>query len=86
MLPDRPDFESLSGLSLGFQFGATILVFVGIGWWVDARLGTSPWILVLSVFLGFAGALYSLVLRVGGSERGPTGGSERRDSSSPNDR
>ncbi|MBI3817590.1 MAG: AtpZ/AtpI family protein [Planctomycetes bacterium] len=38
----------------------TILVFVGIGWFLDSRLHTIPLFLLIFMFLGFGGALYSL--------------------------
>jgi hypothetical protein len=53
--------ETLRGITWGLEFGLTIAVFVGIGYFADQKLGTGPWLLVLSLFLGFGGALYSLV-------------------------
>ena len=60
---------------VGFQFGAAIIVFALGGWWLDTRLGTKPWLLILGVALGFAGGLISLLKKVPGS----TGGREKHD-------
>lgn len=54
----------LRGWTLGLEFALTILVVVALGYWADVKLETSPWILVVSLFVGFGGALYSLVLKV----------------------
>ena len=59
-----PGVEGVPYAAAGLQFGLTILVFVGIGWWLDSKLGTRPWLLVALTFVGFGGALYSLVRRV----------------------
>jgi F0F1-type ATP synthase assembly protein I len=45
---------------LGLQFAATLVVFSFAGIWLDKKLGTSPWLLIVMVFLGAAGAFYSM--------------------------
>ena len=44
----------------GFQFAAVVVLSVFAGIWVDDKLGTSPWLLVVLVFLGSALGFYSL--------------------------
>jgi F0F1-type ATP synthase assembly protein I len=56
---------------LGFQFAATMLVFGALGWWLDARLGSSPWLLIAGIFLGATGAFIGLLRAVGGVEAKP---------------
>ena len=51
--------------TLGCQFGATLVAFAFAGLGLDHWLGTSPWLLLLAVFAGFAGGTYALVLEVG---------------------
>ena len=51
-------------LGLGLQFGLAIIVFMFVGKWLDARLGTSPWLLILGVFVGAAGGFYSIYRRL----------------------
>ena len=36
-------------------FGLSIAVFALLGWWLDGWLGTSPWLLIALVFVGFFG-------------------------------
>ncbi len=45
---------------IGIQFALTLLVFTGIGIWLDRRLGTSPWLLLVCVFIGAAGGFFSI--------------------------
>ena len=40
---------------MGIQFLAVILLFLFLGKWLDSRLGTAPWLLIVGVFCG-AGA------------------------------
>ncbi|HTR78894.1 MAG TPA: AtpZ/AtpI family protein [Gemmatimonadaceae bacterium] len=59
--------RTLSGAAfagVGIQFALTILVFAYLGNWVDGKLGTSPWLLVLGVLLGGAGGFYSMYRRL----------------------
>lgn len=48
----------------GLQFAAAILVFLYAGQWVDRRLGTEPWGLLVGVFTGAGAAFYSLYRRL----------------------
>ena len=54
---------------IGVQFALTILVFVFAGVWLDRRLGTSPWLVLICVFVGAAGGFYSMYRRVALAQR-----------------
>lgn len=56
------DLTRYSGL--GLQFAATIGVFALAGRWLDGRLGSSPWMLIGGVFLGFGLGLYSMITKM----------------------
>src|SRR5258708_39916741 len=45
---------------LGLQFAVSILVFLYIGQWLDRKLGTAPWLLIVGVFLGAELSFYSM--------------------------
>jgi F0F1-type ATP synthase assembly protein I len=60
----RSESSTYRYAGLGLTFAFTLLAFAGIGYWLDERFGTSPWLLIAGVFLGFAGALYSLIHKV----------------------
>jgi F0F1-type ATP synthase assembly protein I len=46
---------------LGIQFAACVLLFVFVGKWVDGRLHTLPLFTLLGAFLGFGGAMWSMI-------------------------
>ena len=66
----RADLARYSGL--GLTFGVTVTLFALGGWWIDGRLESSPWGLLLGTGLGFTGGLISLVKKL------PSSGSTRR--------
>jgi F0F1-type ATP synthase assembly protein I len=45
---------------VGIQFALSILVFLYLGQWLDRKLGTAPWLLIIGVFLGAGGSFYSM--------------------------
>jgi F0F1-type ATP synthase assembly protein I len=49
---------------LGLQFAASILLFLFLGQWLDRRLGTSPWMLLIGVFVGAGGSFYGMYRRL----------------------
>jgi F0F1-type ATP synthase assembly protein I len=62
----------ISGLEfagIGIQFAFTILIFVFAGYWLDRRVGSSPWLLILFVFLGASGGFFSMYRKVTAAQR-----------------
>ncbi len=60
--PKRPE-RPVSGLeqsSLGLQIAAGFGLFVGLGYWTDHRLGTTPVLVVVGLVLGLAYMVYEL--------------------------
>ncbi len=62
-----PSAAAFAGV--GIQLGLTLTLFALLGRWLDARLGTSPWLLLGCVFVGAGAGFYSIYRRVigGGS-------------------
>ena len=60
----RPRSTGAEFAGLGMQLGMAIALFAFLGWWLDERLGTSPWLLLLLVFVGAAAGFYSIYRRV----------------------
>lgn len=54
---------------VGLQFALVILVFTFAGIWLDKRLGTSPWLLMICVFAGAAGGFYSIYQKATAAQR-----------------
>jgi F0F1-type ATP synthase assembly protein I len=49
---------------VGIQFALAILLFLYLGQWLDSKLGTAPWLLILGVFLGAGLGFYSMYRRL----------------------
>jgi F0F1-type ATP synthase assembly protein I len=45
---------------LGLQFAVSIIVFLYAGQWLDRKLGTAPWLLMIGVFVGAGASFYSM--------------------------
>jgi len=45
---------------LGFTVGFSILIGIGVGWWLDGKFGTRPIFTLIGLFLGLASAGYNL--------------------------
>jgi F0F1-type ATP synthase assembly protein I len=45
---------------VGIQFAIAVIIFAFVGIWLDRRLGSSPLFVLLGVFVGAAGAFYSM--------------------------
>jgi F0F1-type ATP synthase assembly protein I len=63
---------------LGLQLTASLALFGVAGGWLDRRLSTGPWLLILGLFLGAALGFYSLLRAVPspGRDRKPPSGTE----------
>ena len=44
----------------GIEFTVAILVGLFVGRWLDRRMGTGPWLLILGTFVGAAAGFYNL--------------------------
>ena len=56
-------------MGLGLQFGVSIIIFMFLGLWLDRKLGTYPWLLVVGVFLGAGSAFYVIYRRLMADQR-----------------
>lgn len=50
--------------TLGIQYALSIALLTGLGWWLDGRWGTTPWLLVAGVVLGVVAGFVNLVRAV----------------------
>ena len=77
--PTRPDQKNQARKALssfaqagvyigsGFQFAAAIAAGLFAGWWLDAKLGTSPLLLIAGCLAGAVSGFWYLVRSLGGS-------------------
>lgn len=62
----------------GLQLALTLVAFMFLGIWLDKRLGSSPWFVLICVFVGAAAGFYSIYRRlVVSNKRNPTSGRTR---------
>lgn len=47
-------------LGVGLQFAGAIILFLFLGRWLDDRLGTEPWLLLVGVMVGAVAGFASL--------------------------
>jgi ATP synthase protein I len=67
---DNPDLRAgAQFMGLGLQFGGAIILFLFVGQWVDRRLGTDPWGLIIGVFTGFGAGFLSMYRAVTEAEK-----------------
>jgi F0F1-type ATP synthase assembly protein I len=71
----RPQHGSSKGLSgaefagMGIQFAVAMLVFAFVGQWLDRRFGGTGMFTIGCVFLGAAGAFYSMYRRISAAQK-----------------
>jgi len=63
---DPQDLIRASGQYLGYglAWALSVLLFLGVGAWLDGKLGTSPWLLVIGAFVGAGAGFYSLYYHI----------------------
>jgi ATP synthase protein I len=48
-------------LTAGLQMALAIVVFVFVGRWLDEKLNTIPWLMLVGGFIGAGGGLYKFI-------------------------
>jgi F0F1-type ATP synthase assembly protein I len=63
---DPQDVIKASGrfMGLGLTWAMAVLFFLGVGAWLDTKLGTSPLLLILGAFVGAGAGFYSLYYHI----------------------
>lgn len=46
--------------AVGLTFVVSILLGLGLGWWLDKKLGTAPWLLLIGILLGIVAGFHNL--------------------------
>lgn len=54
---------------VGLQFALTIVVFMFAGLWLDKRLHTTPFLLIVCVFVGAAAGFFSIYRKLMAAQR-----------------
>lgn len=63
---DPKDLWRASGqyMGLGLTLALSVLLFLSVGAWLDRKLGTSPFLLILGAFIGAGAGFYSLYFHI----------------------
>jgi ATP synthase protein I len=61
--------EAAPYLSIGTSFAASLIVCIGLGYWLDKKLGTSPWLLLAGSSLGVFAGFYQLYKTVASEKK-----------------
>lgn len=48
-------------MGIGIQLVATIVGFGALGWWLDTRFDTKPWLLLAGVIFGATGGMIGFI-------------------------
>ena len=51
-------------MGLGLTLALSVLLFLGVGAWLDSRLGTGPLLLIVGAFVGAGAGFYSLYYHI----------------------
>jgi F0F1-type ATP synthase assembly protein I len=66
--PSRKTISAASDLGryagLGAQFVGSIALVGALGWWLDGKFGTSPWLLITGIFAGAVGGFIAMLRAV----------------------
>ena len=62
-------YGALSASSVGLELGIAVALGLAIGYWLDQRLGTAPWMLLLWLVIGFAAGFRGVLRAVRAADR-----------------
>jgi len=60
----------LAYVGLGFEIVIPIVLGLLLGWWLDRRWDTGPWLLLTGILLGIAAGFYNFFRAVAGLTKG----------------
>ena len=69
LMHNRKGMSGSEFAGIGLQFAVTLVVFALGGVWLDRRLGTSPWLLIVLVLGGAGLAFWAMYRRLLAAEK-----------------
>ena len=66
-------YEGLSSSSVGLELGIAVIVALLFGMWLDRRLGTQPWLMLVFLCLGLVAGFRNVPRAVARAERADHG-------------
>lgn len=65
----RHFFQALSASSVGLELGISVVLTLLLGIWLDGKLGTAPWMMLLGLALGLTAGFRGVLRAVHRSDR-----------------
>src|SRR6187200_2076242 len=65
----RRFYNALSASSVGLELGLSVVLCVLLGVWLDGKLGTEPWMMLLLMGIGLAAGFRNLLRNVRRADR-----------------
>jgi ATP synthase protein I len=62
-------YNALSASSVGLELGLSVAIALVVGWWMDDRWGTQPWLMLLWLVLGLAAGFRGVLRAVKRADR-----------------
>jgi ATP synthase protein I len=62
-------YRTVSASSVGLEFGLAVVIGALFGRWLDGELGTTPWLLLVFIVLGFVAGLRGLLRGINRMDR-----------------
>ena len=78
---DGPTGAEFAGV--GLQFAISIIGGLYAGQWLDRKLGSAPWLLIIGVFLGAGLSFYSMYRKLMGAQEREDAARKARQDSAP---
>lgn len=63
-VPSRPSAESSRALGAGLTFAVTVALFAWAGSWLDQKLSSNPWCVLVCTLLGVLGGGIHLIVEL----------------------
>ena len=67
-------YRNLNSASVGLELGLSVMIGLGIGWYLDRELGTGPWLMLLFLGFGFVAGFRGVLRAVRREDRQATSG------------
>src|SRR5215510_7978737 len=65
----RGMYNMLSASSIGLELGIAVLIALLFGMWLDSKLGTEPWLMLLCLCFGFTAGFRGVLRAVRRADR-----------------
>jgi ATP synthase protein I len=66
-------YEGLSSSSVGLELGLAVVVALLFGMWLDGKLGTQPWLMLVFLVLGLVAGFRNVLRAVARAEKADHG-------------